>query len=162
MTSHADCIGHALAQIRPASLAKAMEALLSGTYIITLTRQSDREVGATVQRDGAQYTVTLTPTGGFCSCPDSLLRYKKCAHIAMTALTLCQHPPAAHPKPVTHLRWSDGRILCGLNDGTAHASLVWPWPMNIVHHPHQWPEVVLCEACRTAYLQPRAPLRAVA
>lgn len=161
MTAHRDFIIHALENIRPHSLQKAMAGLSTGRYTITLTTQTAAAIGAIVQREGAQYGVTLTPAGGFCSCPDYLFRFTKCCHIAMVALTIAQQPPVDH-KDVKHLRHSDGALVCGLSEREVHGSLTWPWPVAIITHPEHWPEIRVCEACRGTYLQPRSVLRAAA
>ncbi len=66
MTSYAECIGHALWDIRPSSLAKAMNALLDGRYAVfrgktlqEITTQDVERLKAKLKQDMAPATVNL-------------------------------------------------------------------------------------------------------
>ena len=52
-----------------------------GTFAVTLTKQSEREIRALVRNgDHVEYGVTLTEHGPFCSCKDALYRGTICKH----------------------------------------------------------------------------------
>src|SRR5262249_27059177 len=81
-------------------LQKAVTLLAEGSVTVTLTRQTEAEIRALVKNgDGKEYGVTLTDTGAFCSCPDTLYRRPTCKHATVLALSVLRIPPAAAKEP---------------------------------------------------------------
>ena len=74
-------------------LQRAVNALADGSLTVTLTRQTEVEIRALVKNgEGKEYGVTLTTTGVFCSCPDTMYRGVTCKHAAVLALTVLRAP----------------------------------------------------------------------
>src|SRR5439155_20159720 len=77
-------------------LQRAVNALADGTLTVTLTRQTEAEIRAVEKNgEGKEYGVTLSATGVFCSCPDTMYRGVTCKHAAVWALNLSR---ALQPK----------------------------------------------------------------
>src|SRR6266581_8803809 len=71
-------------------LQRAVNALADGSLTVTLTRQTEVEIRALVKNgEGKEYGVTLTTTGVFCSCPDTMYREGN--------LKACRCPGAVRP-----------------------------------------------------------------
>ena len=74
-------------------LQRSVNALVDGSLTVTLTRQTEAEIRALVKNgEGKEYGVTLTTTGVFCSCPDTMYRGVTCKHAAVLALTVLRAP----------------------------------------------------------------------
>ena len=74
-------------------LQRAVNALADGSLTVTLTRQTEVEIRALVKNgEGKEYGVTLTTTGVFCSCPDTMYRGVTCKHAAVLALSVLRAP----------------------------------------------------------------------
>ena len=79
-------------------LQRSVNALVDGSLTVTLTRQTEAEIRALVKNgEGKEYGVTLTTTGVFCSCPDSMYRGTTCKHAAVLALTVLRTPQSQEP-----------------------------------------------------------------
>src|SRR2546425_6444275 len=73
-------------------LQRAVNALVDGSLTVTLTRQTEVEIRALVKNGDKEYGVTLTTTGVFCSCPDTMYRGVTCKHAAVLALSVLRAP----------------------------------------------------------------------
>lgn len=139
--------------VSPDRLQRAVCGLAEGTLSVTLTRQSDSEIRALVKNgDGIEYGVTITDSLATCSCKDSLYRAVVCKHAVAVALSVLRTspPPKEQPKqkkPLAHLMWRSGEVLCGGN----HTDGFWVWPWT--DYMLTWPEA--CPACVAAYKQPK-------
>jgi uncharacterized Zn finger protein len=82
-----------LATVEKGRLQKAVEGLVSGAYVITLTDQTEAEIrGFVANGDGTRYGVVLTDGHAFCSCPDSMYRKVVCKHAVALALHAIRNP----------------------------------------------------------------------
>src|SRR5262244_1448126 len=82
-----------LAKVDGPRLQKAVEGLVSGAYIVSVTEQGETEVrGFVANGDGKQYGVVLTEEHAFCSCPDAMYRKAVCKHAAALALHVIRAP----------------------------------------------------------------------
>src|SRR2546425_4630520 len=73
-------------------LQRAVTALVDRSLTVTLTRQTEVEIRALVKNGDKEYGVTLTTTGVFCSCADSMYRGTTCKHAAVLALSVLRAP----------------------------------------------------------------------
>jgi predicted nucleic acid-binding Zn finger protein len=84
-----------LAKVEAGRLQKAVEGLVSGSYAITVTQQSEQEIrGFVANGDGKKYGVVLSEGQHFCSCPDSMYRRGICKHAVALALYALRNPQA--------------------------------------------------------------------
>ena len=84
-----------LAKVDGPRLQKAVEGLVSGAYIVSVTEQGETEVrGFVANGDGKQYGVVLTEEHAFCSCPDAMYRKAVCKHATLLALYVIRTPKA--------------------------------------------------------------------
>ena len=82
-----------LAKVEQGRWQRAVEAWASGAYKVTVTRQTEVEIRALEKNgEGKEYGVTLTTTGVFCSCPDTMYRGVTCKHAAVLALSVLRAP----------------------------------------------------------------------
>lgn len=80
-----------LAKVDEPRLVRAAASLRKGEYTVSLTRVDSAAVTAFVANGkGQSYTVSLTETGGFCSCPDYAFRNATCKHQVALAVRLVQ------------------------------------------------------------------------
>ena len=79
-----------LAKVDPARFQRATDALRAGSYTVSLTHLAPALVTAFVANGRRSYTVSLTESGGFCSCPDYAFRGVTCKHMAALAVRLTQ------------------------------------------------------------------------
>ena len=139
-------------QVSLERLQRAVSDLADGSLTVHLTRQNERELRALVTNgDGKEYGVTLMDTLVTCSCKDALYRGGICKHATAVAVHVLRSAPAtqekpAPPKPIFHLMWREGVVLCGI----AHPERVWVWPWT--DYMVTWPEA--CPACVAVYRQP--------
>ena len=140
-------------QVSLERLQRAVCGLADGSITVSLTRQSERELRALVTNgDSKEYGVTITETLTTCSCKDALYCGEICKHATAVAVHVLRSAPAtlekpASPKPIFHLMWREGVVLCGI----AHPERVWVWPWT--DYMVTWPEA--CPACVAAYRQPK-------
>ena len=141
-------------QVSLERLQRAVCGLVDGSITVTLTKQREGDIRALVTNgDGKEYGVTITETLTACSCRDALYRGGICKHAAAVALHALRSLPVtpekpAPPKPIFHLMWQEGVVLCGV----AQPEHVWVWPWT--DYMVTWPEA--CPACVAAYRQPKA------
>jgi predicted nucleic acid-binding Zn finger protein len=84
-----------LAKVDGQRLQKAVEALVSGAYAITLTAQSETEIRAFITNgDGKAYAVVLSEGRSFCACADHMFRHSTCKHMTAVALHVIRAPKA--------------------------------------------------------------------
>ena len=151
---------HAVQQVSPDRLQKAVCGLADGSMTITLTRQSESEIRALVKNgEGKEYGVTLTESLSTCSCKDALYRGGICKHGGAVALHVLRTPQPKTEAPVLqfpmfHLMWRDRIVLCG--EPHPERVQVWPWTQGML----SWPEV--CPSCTAAYRQPKLALATAA
>jgi hypothetical protein len=82
-----------LAKVDGQRLQKTVEALVSGSYTITVTEQSDTELrGFVTNGDGKEYGVALSEGQSFCSCKDAMYRKGICKHAVVLALHVIRTP----------------------------------------------------------------------
>src|SRR5215471_16330535 len=82
-----------LAKVDGQRLQKAVEGLVSGSYSITVTEQSETELrGFVANGDGKEYGVVLSEDHAFCSCPDAMYRKGVCKHAVVLALHAIRNP----------------------------------------------------------------------
>src|SRR5215470_5659808 len=92
-----------LQQVSIERLQKAVALLAEGSFMITLTRQTETEIRALVKNgETKEYGVTLTETGAFCSCPDALYRGVACKHATVVALFVLRLPREPQPAGEDH------------------------------------------------------------
>jgi len=158
--THAALILSTMRAVSADRLQKAVCGLADGSFTVTLTRQTDSELRALVKNgSGAEYGVTLTEGLTSCSCKDALYRDVVCKHVAALALHTLRTSAEEQPKParpLTHLLWSDGTVLCG--EERIEKVWTWPWPETILNNTTHWPEVALCQACLTERNSPGCSL----
>jgi|SoiMethySBSTD1v2_1073268.scaffolds.fasta_scaffold31450_5 uncharacterized Zn finger protein len=81
-------------------LQKAIHALGENSLTLTVTRQTEVEIRASVKNgEGKEYGVTLTEVNTFCSCPDALYRGVICKHATVLALTILRTPCIQEEQP---------------------------------------------------------------
>ena len=91
--SHHPLVLTVLQHVSTDRLQRAVNALVDGSLTVTLTRQTEAEIRALVKNgEGKEYGVTLTTTGVFCSCPDTMYRGVTCKHAAVLALSVLRAP----------------------------------------------------------------------
>jgi uncharacterized Zn finger protein len=82
-----------LANVEGQRLQKAVEGLVSGAYIITVTGQGEQELrGFVANGDGQEYGVVLSEGQAFCSCKDAMYRKGICKHAVALALYVIRTP----------------------------------------------------------------------
>src|ERR1041385_4369316 len=139
-------------QVSLERLQRAVCGLADGSLTVHLTRQCEGDIRALVTNgDNKEYGVTITETLTTCSCKDALYRGGICKHATAVVLYALRSAPATQekpspPKPIFHLMWREGVVLCGINE--PERVWVWPWTDYMV----TWPEA--CPACVAAYRQP--------
>ena len=140
-------------QVSLERLQRAVDGLADGSITVQLTRQREGDIRALVTNgEGKEYGVTLTETLTACSCRDSLYRGGICKHATAVVLYALRSLPAtpekpAPPKPIFHLMWREGVVLCGVSQ--PERVWVWPWTDYMV----TWPEA--CPACVVVYRHPK-------
>jgi predicted nucleic acid-binding Zn finger protein len=78
-----------LARVDETRFNRATEALRKGEYSVTLSHVDSAVVTAFVRNSrGKSYVVSLTPNGGYCSCPDFSFRAVCCKHQSFLAVKL--------------------------------------------------------------------------
>src|SRR5262252_5709758 len=88
-----------LAKVDGQRLQKAVEGLVSGSYIITVTDQSETELrGFVANGDGHEYGVVLSEEQSFCSCKDAMYRKGICKHAVLLALFTIRNPQPTEQK----------------------------------------------------------------
>jgi hypothetical protein len=98
---------HAMQQVSPDRLQRAVCGLADGTLIVTLTRQFESEIRALVKNgDGKEYGITLTESLTTCSCKDALYRGTVCKHAVALALFVLRNP-----QPVVQREWHVGDTI---------------------------------------------------
>jgi uncharacterized Zn finger protein len=82
-----------LAKVDGQRLQRAVEGLVSGAYMVTITEQSEVEVrGFVANGDGKEYGVVLSEGQSFCSCKDAMYRKGICKHAVALALYVIRTP----------------------------------------------------------------------
>jgi uncharacterized Zn finger protein len=82
-----------LKKVEAQRLQKAVEGLMSGTYRIILTGQTEEEIrGFVANGDGKEYGVVLSEGHAFCPCPDAMYRGAVCKHAVALALYVIRTP----------------------------------------------------------------------
>src|SRR5262245_12380548 len=82
-----------LAKVEPGRLLRATEGLVHGTYEVTVTEQSEKEIAGFVTHDeGPRYATVLTADRVYCSCPDAMFRHSICKHAVVLALHVIRTP----------------------------------------------------------------------
>ena len=91
-----------LAKVEAGRLQKAVEGLVSGSYTITVTGQSETELrGFVTNGDGKQYGAVLSEDHAFCSCPDAMYRRGICKHAVVLALFTIRNPQPERKEETT-------------------------------------------------------------
>ena len=91
-----------LAKVEGQRLQKAVEGLVSGSYTITVTGQSETELrGFVTNGDGKQYGAVLSEDHTFCSCPDAMYRKSICKHAVVLALFTIRNPQPEQKEELT-------------------------------------------------------------
>jgi hypothetical protein len=145
-------MSYLLATLRSATPARhqlAVRGLQDGTFILTIAFRSETEIRAIVRNgDGAEYGVTLSDHGNFCSCKDALYRGATCKHqLALCVYVLQQNETTADK---IHLMWPDGAVLCGHDQ----PKRFWQnWTYNALN----WTDLV-CQPCVQRWLHPAGQL----
>lgn len=115
-----------LAKVDGKRLQKAVEALVSGAYTITVTAQSEEKVsGYVVNGDGKEYGVVLTRGQTFCGCPDSMFQSMVCKHQVVLALHVIRHPRRS-PR-----RGTGGRTLRSFTERLCSKEKGWESPNSL-------------------------------
>jgi uncharacterized Zn finger protein len=124
-----------LAKVDADRLARGVEGLTAGAYII-ITRQNEAEISAYVTNgDGKRYSVTLTEGRSFCGCGDSMFRGKTCKHSVVLALYAIRTPQAAvKPEHAT----------------TTHATPATAHMIHVMSHEEPTPNLKLARVRRHA------------
>lgn len=88
-----------LARVEAGRLGKAVEGLVNGAYVITVTDQGETEIrGFVANGDGREYGVVLSEGQAFCSCKDAMYRKTTCKHAVALALYTIRNPKAEEPQ----------------------------------------------------------------
>ncbi len=91
-----------LAKVDGQRLQKAVEGLVSGSYTITVTGQSETELrGFVANGDGQEYGVVLNEGQSFCSCKDAMYRKGICKHAVVLALFTIRNPQSRQKEEPT-------------------------------------------------------------
>src|SRR5713226_10489255 len=91
-----------LAKVDGQRLQRAVDGLVSGTYTITLTGQSEQEIrGFVANGDGKEYGVVLSEGHAFCSCKDAMYRKVVCKHAVALALHAIRNQRTEQPAAPT-------------------------------------------------------------
>lgn len=90
-----------LAKVEVGRLQKAVEGLVSGAYVVTVTDQGESEIrGFVANGDGKEYGLVLSEGQAFCSCKDAMYRKSICKHAVVLALYSIRAPrPAVEAEP---------------------------------------------------------------